>query len=501
MSDALSQLKTRLGDIHNLEMAGAVLGWDQQTYMPPGGVVARADQLATLSKISHQMFTSDETARLLEAAERENSGLPAQSDDACFLVVARRDFDKATKLPEELVTEISRVTSLAQEEWAKAREANEYSQFAPWLERILDLQRRTADALGYEDRLYDALLNQYEYGMTSAELDPIFEELKAAVIPLARDIAERADTVSDEVLHRDYDEDLQRAFAERVLKNCGYDWSRGRQDRSVHPFCTNFGRDDVRITTRYNRNDLQSALFGSMHEMGHALYEQGIDPALDGTLLGGGTSLGVHESQSRLWENLVGRSREFWSHYFPALREAFPTQLGAVSVEEFYHAMNRVNPSLIRVEADEVTYNLHIILRYEMENELLEERLSVADAPEAWNARMQEYLGIMPPSNREGILQDVHWSIGAMGYFPTYSLGNILSVQLWDKALQDEPSISNDIANGRFDALLGWLRENVHRHGRKFPPRVLVERATGRGLDVAPYAAYLKQKFSEVYNI
>jgi carboxypeptidase Taq len=324
-------------------------------------VAARADQLATLSKISHQMFTSDETARLLEAAERENSGLPPESDDACLLVVARRDFDKATKLPEELVTEISRVTSLAQEEWAKAREANEYSQFAPWLERILDLQRRTADALGYEDRLYDALLNQYEYGMTSAELDPIFEELKAAVIPLARDIAERADTVSDEVLHRDYDEDLQRAFAERVLKNCGYDWSRGRQDRSVHPFCTNFGRDDVRITTRYNRNDLQSALFGSMHEMGHALYEQGIDEALDGTLLGGGTSLGVHESQSRCGRTLVGRSRDFGRTIFPALRETFPTQLADVDVEDFYRAMNRVNPSLIRVEADEVTYNLHII--------------------------------------------------------------------------------------------------------------------------------------------
>jgi carboxypeptidase Taq len=501
MSEALSQLKTRLGDIHNLEMAGAVLGWDQQTYMPPGGVAARAEQLATLSKISHQMFTADETARLLEAAERENSGLPPESDDACFLVVARRDFDKATRLPEDLVTEISRVTSLAQEEWAKAREADEYSQFAPWLERILDLQRRTADALGYEDRLYDALLNQYEYGMTSAELDPIFEELKTAVIPLARSIAERGDTVSDEVLHRDYDEDLQRAFAERVLKDCGYDWSRGRQDRSVHPFCTNFGRDDVRITTRYNRHDLQSALFGSMHEMGHALYEQGIDEALDGTLLSGGTSLGVHESQSRLWENLVGRSREFWSHYFPALRETFPTQLADVSVEEFYRAMNRVNPSLIRVEADEVTYNLHIILRYEMENELLEGRLCVADAPEAWNARMQEYLGVTPPSNREGILQDVHWSIGAMGYFPTYSLGNILSVQLWDKALQDAPSIPDEIASGRFSSLLGWLRENMHRHGRKFPPRVLVERATGRSLDVAPYAAYLKQKFGEVYNI
>jgi carboxypeptidase Taq len=447
------------------------------------------------------MFTSGETARLLEAAERENSGLPSESDDACLLVVARRDFDKATKLPEELVTEISRVTSLAQEEWATAREANEYSHFAPWLERILDLQRRTADALGYEDRLYDALLNQYEYGMTSAELDPIFEELKTAVIPLARAIGEHADALSDEVLHRDYHEDQQRAFAERVLKDCGYDWSRGRQDRSVHPFCTNFGRDDVRITTRYSRNDLQSALFGSMHEMGHALYEQGIDEALDGTLLGGGTSLGVHESQSRLWENLVGRNREFWSHYFPTLRETFPTQLADVDLEEFYRAMNRVNPSLIRVEADEVTYNLHIILRYEMENELLEERLSVADAPEAWNARMQEYLGITPPSNREGILQDVHWSIGAMGYFPTYSLGNILSVQLWERALQDEPSIPNEIANGRFSSLLGWLRENVHRHGRKFPPRVLVERATGRGLDVAPYAAYLKHKFGAIYNI
>ncbi len=501
MADALAELKARLADIHNLRMAGALLDWDQQTYMPPGGVAARAEQKATLSKLSHAMFVEDEVGRLLDRATEEVGDLQADSTDAALIRVTRRDRDKATRIPGALVEEMARVTALAQEEWAKARAADDFSAFAPWLERILDLERRTAEALGYQDRLYDALLDQYEPGMTSAELDRVFAELKEQTIPLARAIFERVDRVDASVLTRDYDVDAQRRFAEAVLKECGFDFQRGRQDRSVHPFCTNFAKSDVRITTRYDRNFVSMALFGSLHEMGHGLYEQGTADELEGTPLAGGCSLGLHESQSRLWENLVGRSRPFWSHYYPKFQETFPAALGEVELETFYRAINRVAPSLIRVEADEITYNLHIILRYEIENELLEGRLSVADAPEAWNARMESYLGIRPDTNREGILQDVHWSIGIMGYFPTYSLGNVLSVQLFDQAAQEVPAIPEGIGHGEFAPLLGWLREKVHQHGRKYLPTELVQRVTGRPLDTAPYVAYLKRKFGEIYDL
>ncbi|HTE19320.1 MAG TPA: carboxypeptidase M32, partial [Armatimonadota bacterium] len=366
---------------------------------------------------------------------------------------------------------------------------------------ILELTRRTAEALTDKERLYDALLDQYEPGMTAAQLDVIFAGLKAETIPLAKAIFERVDAVDASVLQCEYDEAKQQEFAEGVLRECGYDFRRGRQDRSVHPFCTHFSRDDVRITTRYDRFFLSMALFGSLHEMGHGLYEQGVDPALDGSILASGASLGLHKSQSRLWENLVGRSRGFWQHYFPRLQETFPEQLRDTTLEQFYRAMNRVSPSCIRVEADEITYNLHILLRYELENDLLEGRLSVADAPEAWNEKMREFLGLTPPTHSDGILQDVHWSIGIMGYFPTYSLGNILSVQLYERAVADVPSIPGDTERGEFAPLLGWLRENVHRHGRKYLPADLVQRVTGSPLTSEPYVRYLKTKFGEIYGV
>lgn len=498
---ALESLKERLADIHHLGTAGAVLDWDQQTYMPPGGLRARAEQKATLSKLSHRLFTDPEIGELLQRAAEEVADFDPQSDDAALVRVTQRDYDKATRLPEELVTEISRVTSHAQEEWAQARAEDDFPRFAPWLERIVDLERRTAEYLGYTDRLYDALLDQYEPGMTAARIDEIFAELKRETVPLARAIFERVESVDASVLTREYEPEQQREFAEAVLKDCGFDFLRGRQDRSVHPFCTHFSRGDVRLTTRYDRNFLPMALFGSLHEMGHGLYEQGTAESLEGTSLASGASLGVHESQSRLWENLVGRSRGFWGHYYPSLKHAFPDPLNGVDMEQFYRAINRVAPSAIRVEADEVTYNLHIILRYELENELLEGRLSVQDAPEAWNAKMEELLGFRPESNREGILQDVHWSIGILGYFPTYSLGNVLSAQIWEKALADVPSIPEDIASGQFEALLGWLRENIHQHGRKLFPEDLVRQATGSELTTAPYVRYLKGKFGEIYGV
>ena len=501
MADALTSLKERLAEVRHLNMAAGVLDWDQQTYMPPRGVRARSEQRATVVKLAHALFTEARVGELLAQAEHAVAGRSPDDDDAALVRVTRRDYDKATKLPSELVAEIARVSSLAHEEWAEARKADDYNRFAPWLERIIGLERQVADAFGYEDRLYDALLDQYEPEMTSARLDQVFAELKAEIIPLARSIAERGNAVDASVLTRDYDEDAQRIFAEGVLRECGFDFQRGRQDRSVHPFCTNFSSDDVRLTTRYDRNFLPMALFGSMHEMGHGLYEQGVAPEYDDSPLGSGASLAVHESQSRLWENLVGRSRGFWGHYYGRLKETFPQSIGDTDLETFYRAINRVSPSLIRVEADEVTYNLHIILRYEMENDLLEGRLSVADAPEAWNTKMRDYLGVTPTTHREGILQDIHWSMVSMGYFPTYSLGNVLSAQLYEKAVADVPAIPSQIARGEFAALLGWLRENVHRHGRKYLPDELIQRATGGPLQTEPYLRYLRTKFGEIYGV
>lgn len=507
MKNSFEELKAHLREVHNLEMAGAVLDWDQQTYMPSGGAEARAETRATLSKVAHDALVSSRTAQLLERAENENRN-DSENDEfprAAFLRVARRDFERATKLPSELVEETARVTALAQGAWQEARERREYSQFAPWLEKVLELSRRTAQALGGGDCLYDALLDTYEEGMTRAQLDPIFVELKGAAVPLLQEIvastrAGAGREIDESVLSRGYDTTQQLQFSEKVLRACGYDFSRGRQDLSAHPFCTNFSQGDVRITTRVRENDLQSALFGSLHEMGHALYEQNIAPQLEGTPLGGGVSLGVHESQSRLWENLVGRSRDFWSHWFAPLCETFPA-IGDVSQNDFYRAINAVKPSLIRTEADEVTYNLHVVLRYEIENELLENRLSVADAPAAWNARMSDYFGIEPSHDGDGILQDVHWSLGAIGYFPTYSLGNIWSVQLWDAAIKAHPDIPAQIARGEYSQLLNWLRENVHRFGRTFPPAELMQRATGETLNVAPYAKYLREKYAPLYGL
>ncbi len=498
MGSAYEALNTRLRDVHNLGMAGAVLDWDQQCYMPPGGVAARADQKATLSKLSHELFISDETGRLLAQAEADGG---ETEDDQAILRVVRRDYDKATRLPTALVEEKTRVTSLAQEEWAAARQADDYGRFAPWLERILDLCRREAEALGYADRLYDALLDLYEPGMTCAQIDPIFGELRSELIPFSQALFARADCVDGSCLTRDYEIDVQNAYTVDLLKNCGYDFRRGRQDKAVHPFCTHFSKNDVRITTRFDKNYLPSSVFASMHEMGHAFYEMGLADHLEGTPASGGASLGLHESQSRLWENMVGRSIEFWKKRYTGLQSTFPASLGDISLEGFYKAINRVAPTLIRVEADEVTYTLHIILRYEMEIELLEGKLSVADAPEAWNARMQELMGVTPPNHREGILQDVHWSIGILGYFPTYSLGSVLSAQIYDAALREIPDLPQRIEDGDCASLLNWLVENVHRHGRKYLPGEVIERATGSQLQTAPYLRYLKSKFGAIYGV
>ena len=482
----------------DLRSTRSLLFWDQQTYMPGGGVAGRAEQVATLSRLAHEMLTDDETKSLLDA-----SGEPdPSSEEGALLRRALRDYERATRLPAELVAETSRATALAEPAWVRAREESDWPLFAPHLEKILALKREAAEALGYENHPYDTLLDAYEPGAEKARLEVMFKELKEGVLPLIRAVVAKGDGKDRAApLKGPFGEAGQEEFGRAVISAFGYDWERGRQDRSVHPFCINFGPGDVRITTRFDGGWLAPALFGTMHEAGHALYEQGVDPSYARTPLGGGTSMGVHESQSRLWENLVGRSRAFWSYFYPRLRDTFPEALHKVDLETFYRAINVLAPSKIRVEADEATYNLHILLRFELEVALIEGSLCVADLPVAWNSKMEEYLGVIPKNDSAGVLQDIHWADGLFGYFPTYVIGSVLSVQFFGAALKAHPEIPEETRSGRFSTLLGWLRENVHRHGSRYYPDELVERATGRPLYTAPYLRYLEDKFGELYDL
>jgi carboxypeptidase Taq len=467
--------------------------------MPSGGAAARAEQLATLGRLAHEALIADEIGELLEGAAGESIGSDSNSDECCLMRMIRRDYEKARKVPPALVAEIARATSLGMEVWVQARKDSNFAVFQPALQTILDLQRDLARCLGFEESLYDALLDQYEPGMKRSELARIFSEMKVGLVPLVQSISERLDRVDDGVLRKTYPESAQWEFSLEAARRLGYDFHRGRQDKSVHPFTTSFSINDVRITTRLDEQFLPTALFGTLHECGHALYEQGVSQNLERSPLASGASLGVHESQSRLWENLVGRSRGFWKFFLPRLKQAFPQNLQDVPLESFYRSINRVEPSLIRVEADEVTYNLHILLRFELESELVESRLALDDLPEAWNSGMKALLGILPQNDAEGVLQDVHWSNGLIGYFPTYSLGNLLSVQLFEKAQTAIPSLAPQIEDGDFEPLLNWLRENIHQHGRKFLPSQLIQLATGESLRAAPYLRYLREKYSEIY--
>jgi len=501
MSTHLEQLKQRLAQVSDLDAAVAVLSWDQQVNMPPGGSDARAHQLATVQTLAHTTFVADETGQLLRDAAAETTGLPYDSDDASLVRVAQREYDKLRRVPESLVAERARATALAFDAWVQARAASNFGHFQPHLERAVELAIRYAEALGYEDCLYDALLDQFEPEMKTAQVAQVFKTVKDGLVPLVQAIAERGQPVDDSVFDQEYPDQAQWDFGLLVLQDMGFDFKHGRQDRSAHPFTTSFSPHDVRTTTRVMPGHFQTGLFGTIHEGGHALYEQGIRIETDRTPLADGASLGVHESQSRLWENIVARSRDFWTHYLPRLRETFPLQLDGVNVDTFYRAINKVEPSLIRVEADEVTYNLHIFLRFELEQDLLQGRLAVSDLPQAWNAKMEEYLGIIPPNDALGVLQDIHWADGYFGYFPTYSLGNLLSIQFYERMLQDIPNLATQIAAGQLLPLRDWMHDHIHIHGKKFTPAKLIRTVTGQDLDAAPYLAYLWEKYTAIYEL
>ncbi len=502
MGEKLEQLKQRLHRYHDLQKAGAVLGWDREVNMPPGGSEARAEQSATLNAMAHEIFIADETGKLLEAAENEVEGEDFGSDDASYVRVLRREYDKMAKVPTELVAEFSRARSRAFVAWREARQNDDYPHFQPHLAKILEINRKLADIWGYEDHPYDALVDYFEPGMTRDKVDAVFTELKEGLVPLLEQLVEEGKPVDDTFFsEQSYPLDKQWDLTEAVLRDIGYEFASGRQDKAPHPFTTTFSCNDVRVTTRLFENRPQSAFFSSVHEGGHALYEQGVPEQFERTILSGGATLGLHESQSRMWENMLGRSRAFWAHYLPIVRAFFPEQLAGISFDDFYRAINKVEPSLIRVEADEVTYHMHIFARFEIEQALVSGDLDVADVPDAWNAKYESYLGITPLNDADGCLQDVHWSHGTIGYFPTYTLGTIMSAQFYRRALLDVPALEEQIAAGNFLPLLDWARKHVHKHGSKFTADQLLQRELGKDLDAQPLLTHLREKYTEIYEL
>jgi carboxypeptidase Taq len=497
----LRELKTRLSEINDLESAAALLSWDQSTYMPPGGGEARARQLSTLGQLAHAKFTDPEIGRLLDALEPYGESQPYDSDDASLIRVTRRDYERAVKLPADLVAEIANNQSTAYQVWADARPANDFAAVRPYLEKTVELSRRYAECFPGYEHIADPLIDGSDYGMKVSSVRAIFAELREQLVPMVQAITAQP-PVDESFLHRHYPEAQQLAFGEEVIKRLGYDFTRGRQDKTHHPFMTRFAHGDVRITTRSREDDVTDAFFTTLHETGHGLYEQGVSANLDGTPLAHGASAGVHESQSRLWENIVGRSRPFWEFYYPQLQAVFPEQLGDVALDDFHRAVNIVKRSLIRTDADEVTYNLHVIMRFDFELDLLEGKLAVRDLPEAWHARYQADLGTRAPDDRDGVLQDVHWFAGFVGgEFQGYTLGNVLSALFYDSALKAHPQIPDEIAQGEFGTLHGWLTQNLYQHGRKFTAPEVIERATGGPLRTEPYLRYLKTKYGQLYKL
>lgn len=492
MATEFEALKSRLEDLNAIQAAIAMMDWDQQTYMPRGGAEARAEHVSILSRMAHSLFTADETKNLLSKAKADDE------DQAAMLRVVKRDLDLATKIPTELVAEKSHLAAVAHELWVKARAENDFKGFAPTLERMFEIARKEAEYLGYKDHIYDALLDQYEEGATAADARKMFDDLKAPTVSLVQRIADQPET-DDSKLYGEWEIDKQRQFTEKLVRAIGFDMDRGRQDIAPHPFCTGWSVGDIRLTTRY-KPYIGSAIFGSLHEAGHGMYEQGSPANWDRTPLAGGVSLGLHESQSRTWENIVGRSKAFWQHFLPDLQQTFPA-LGSFDLNSWYRAINKVKPSLIRVEADEVTYNLHVLIRFEIECDVLTGALAIKDMPEAWNSKYESYLGIRPPSDSEGCLQDVHWSQGSIGYFPTYSMGNLLSYQIWNALTKDLGDPFALIGKGEFAPVLGWLREKIYSKGRKYTPRDLVMRVTGKPMGAQDYVDGLGKKYAEIYNL
>ena len=499
-----ARLLAELREVAVLTSINATLGWDQEVMMPPAAAELRGEQAALLSTLIHERRTSAALGDLIAQCEAD-AGVAADENASANLRNLRRDYDRVTKLPTELVREMAEVSTLAMHRWREARENADFAAFAPWLERLVRLNRDTAEALGVPEggELYDALLENFEPGMRAAELDRVFGELRAGLVPLIRELREEGTRPDTDWMSIPLPLDAQVAFNRGVVERMGFDFTGGRLDVSTHPFCESAGPGDTRLTTRYDEKQLLSALHGTMHETGHGLYEQGLPKAEHfGQPLAEAASMGIHESQSRMWENFVGRGRPFWEWALPELqRQVADPAVAALDVDTVFRGLNVVEPGLIRIESDEATYNLHIMLRYDLERAMLKGDLSVADLPGAWNERVRADLGLEVPSHREGVLQDIHWSMGAIGYFPTYTLGNLYAAQLWDALGRDLPDLDGQLRRGEFGGLLGWLREHVHAHGRRYTAPELCERATGRPLTHEPLLRYLEAKLRPVYGL
>jgi carboxypeptidase Taq len=496
--DAYSELVRRGKEAQTLASASSVLSWDQETYMPDAGAELRGEQLALLAGLIHQRRTDPKIGELLSVCEGEKVG---DSLAAADIREWRRLYDRAVKLPQKLVEELARVTSLAQVEWADARKASDWSKFSPWVEKIVALKQQEAAAIGGDGPAYDALLDEFEPGATIASLKVMFADLRAKLVPLLDRILESQHRPDPLVVRRKYDVEVQRRFARSAAEEVGFDFTRGRIDETTHPFCMGLSPNDVRLTTRFSPEFFNDGFFSVLHEAGHGLYEQGLDPSRYGRPTGDAVSLGIHETQSRMWENLVGRSESFWRRWFPKAQEAFGATLADVKPADFHHAINAVAPSYIRVDADEVTYNLHVMVRFEIEQSLLDGGLKPVDVPEAWNAKMRDYLRIAPPDDRRGCLQDVHWSAGLIGYFPTYTLGNLGAAQLFAAAKEKLGDFDAAFAKGEFQPLLAWMRENVHRHGMRYKPADLIQKATGKPLGADEFMSSLNVKYGKLYGL
>ena len=500
----MEQLREHLAEIHDLGRAAALLSWDERTMMPASGAESRADQLATLAAVRHRMFAADEVGRMIDAARPEVEGLDPDSEPASLIRVVGRDWEKARRVPAELRAELARAAALGVAAGREARQLSDFALLRPQLEHNVELARRFAAHYdGFEgfSHPYDPLLDEYEPGTPTEQTRAVLRDLRDGLAPLIAAAIERLDAVDDSCMHGDFPEDAQRALVHELVAELPLESRSWRLDSTAHPFATGIAPRDIRLTTRYDRHFLNSALFGALHEAGHGLYSAGVDTELARSPLGRPRSLSMHESQSRLWENWVGRGRPYVGRLLPQLRSAFPGHFEAVDQQQLYRAVNRVQPSLVRVEADELTYNLHIFVRFELELAIFEGRVTVAELPEAWNELTRRYLGIEVPDDGHGVLQDVHWATGSFGYFPTYSLGNVIAGQLWEAALRDVGDLEERIAMGELGPLGEWLRENVHRWGRRLDARTIVERATGSPPDVAPYLRHLGDKFGEIYGI
>ncbi len=484
-----------------LQSVAELLGWDERTKMPPKAGAYRAEQMTYLSSLVHQRRTDARVGEWLdELADSELASDP-HSDAGATIRLMRREFDKLTKLPQSLVEELTRASVLGQQAWVEARKNDDFATFAPILEQIVSLKQQQAEAIGYDECPYDALLDDFEPGETTKNVARVLEALRGELVPLVAAIAESSQKPNLDILKRSYSVGVQEAFGKQAATAIGFEFDRGRLDVTHHPFCAGMGPDDCRLTTRYDERFFPSGFFSILHEAGHGIYDQGLRGEQFGLPPGSYLSLGIHESQSRMWENMVGRSEAFWMHFYPAAQQSFPDALNDVSVEDFCFAVNDVRPSLIRVEADEATYNLHIIIRFELEQALINNEIAIKDLPGAWNEKYRDYLGIEPPSDADGVLQDVHWSAALIGYFPTYALGNLYAAQFFAQAGRDLGSLDEQFERGEFTSLLGWLREKIHHQGQCYSASELVHNVTGAELSHADLIAYLRDKYTTYYGL